>query len=739
MKLNKRYVRSIKENRSFYIASSVLTIVSLLMFYLFNIAGSGILNFSDDFFSDNKLEDANFSTYVPIPEEDIEWLRDKYGVTLEAQHFFNLTNDNITARVFERTEEIDLYEITGGEDVISDAEVIISEGYAENTGVDIGDKIVVGEKEYTVSGFFQRPDYLYMLQNADDSYKNITTFFLCYLSDSEFENLGEANCQYLVKFNKDNSREFREYIHENYVLQDYLSSEENQRICMVDDQAYLFIIMSYAILVVLPLIAVALISIIISRKVKSEQKLIGTLTALGYTKKQMMKHYAGFAAIPGIFGGVLSAAVCTLCAQSFGKMGLADYEPMKIKFSLNPLVALIGVVVPTLMYVIAARLSVRRLLKQDTVLLLSGNAGGNKKLKHMLAGKKMSFRKKFAIRQMFGNPARTLVIFMGIFVGSYIMLFGLGFFDTMKSVADNSADRLGRFEYEYILNELLTEETYGGEPILASSLETEEGSSVSLIGTDSNNEYLDLKDEAGNKINVDEGYYLTSLSAMLLDVEAGDEVTLYNPLSMEETEIKIAGIIDNTVQKAVYTSRENAAELIGVEANVYNALMSGDKLDIPQESLVKIITKTDTKEQFNTIFEEMEFMIYILVILGVSICVSAIYVAVNMLITESRGNISMLKVLGYDNKKINQIVLRINHILLPIGILLSIPAVFVSGNAIFKIYADTEGMLMTTYIAPKSYVIAIMLTVISYFGSLAMIQRKVKKISMVENLKDNRE
>lgn len=605
--------------------------------------------------------------------------------------------------------------------------------------MDIGDKIEIGEKEYTVSGYFQRPDYLYMLQNADDSYKNITTFFLCYLSDSEFERLGEANCQYLVRFNEDNSREFREYIHENYVLQNYLTAEENQRICMVDDQANLFIIMSYALLIILPLIAVALVSIIISRKVKNEQKLIGTLTALGYTKGKLMLHYAGFAAIPGILGGLLSAVVTLLCAQSFGEMGLADYEPMKIKFSLNPLVALIGIVVPTLMYVIAALLAVRKLLKQDTVLLLSGNAGGKKKLKHLLAGKKMSFRKKFAVRQMLGNPARTLVIFMGIFLGSYIMLFGLGFFDTMKSVADNSLDRLGSFEYEYILNELLTEETYGGEPILVSSLETEEESSMSFIGIDNDNQYLDLMDEKGNQINVDKGYYLTSLSAMLLEVEAGDEVTLYNPLSMEKVEIKIACIIDNDMQKAVYTSREQAAELMGLEDSVHNALMSAEKLEIPKEKIVKTITKSDTAEQFNTIFEEMEFMLYILVILGVIICVSAIYVAVNMLVTESRGNISMLKVLGYDDKNINQIVLRMNHILLPIGIVLSIPAVMVSGNAIFKVYADTEGMLYTMDIAVKSYIITILLTVISYFGSLAMIQRKVKKVSMVESLKDNRE
>lgn len=739
MKLNKRYLRNMKENRSFYIASSILTIVTLLMFYLFYISGSGILNFSADFFEENRLEDANFTTYTPIPEKDLAWLREEYEVTLEAQHYFNLVKDGTTARVFERTENLDLYVITGGADVSTDQEVILSEGYAENMGIGLGDTIAVGEKEYTVSGYFQRPDYLYMLQNPDDSYKNITTFFLCYLSDHEFESLGEANCQYLVKYTKDNSREFRKYIQENYILQNYLSAEDNTRINMVDDQAELFILLSYVLLLVLPLIAVALVSIIISRKVKSEQKFVGTLSALGYMRGQLMRHYAGFAAIPGLLGGIFSAAIALLCAQSFGEMGLSDYEPMKVNFSLPLWTAAAGILVPTMMYVLAALLAVRKLLKQDTVILLNGNAGGKKKWKHILAGNKMSFRKKFAIRQMIGNPARTFVIALGIFLGSYIMLFSFGFFDTMKSVADNSSDRLGSFEYEYILNTLLTEENYGGEPMLVSSLENESKSSMTLIGTDNDNPYLELKDEEGKLVDLEKGYYLTSLSAMLMGIETGDEVTFFDPLSMEAKKIKIAGIIENTVQKAIYTSRPLAAQVIGVDANMYNALMSGGELELPKEDLVKVLTKSDTKEQFNTIFEEMQFMLYILVILGIIICISSIYVAVNMLLTESRGNISMLKVLGYEDRKISKIVLNVHHILLPIGILLSIPAVLASGNAMLKIYADMEGMLLTMDIAPKSYVFTILLTICSYFGSILVIQRKIKNISMVESLKDSRE
>ncbi|MFR3482108.1 MAG: hypothetical protein ACLTXL_00505 [Clostridia bacterium] len=54
MKLNRRYTRNIRENLSFYIASTILTIVTLLLYFLFNIAGNAILDFSEDFYERNQ-------------------------------------------------------------------------------------------------------------------------------------------------------------------------------------------------------------------------------------------------------------------------------------------------------------------------------------------------------------------------------------------------------------------------------------------------------------------------------------------------------------------------------------------------------------------------------------------------------------------------------------------------------------------------------------------------------------
>ena len=106
--------------------------------------------------------------------------------------------------------------------------------------------------------------------------------------------------------------------------------------------------------------------------------------------------------------------------------------------------------------------------------------------------------------------------------------------------------------------------------------------------------------------------------------------------------------------------------------------------------------------------------------------------------TENRSNISMLKVLGYKDRQINQIVLNVNHILLPVGFLLSIPLVFASNNWFMTFLADFIGAMPKAYIAPQSFVYTAVLICLSYFGSLALLRRKVSKVDMVESLKGNR-
>lgn len=740
MRLGKRYFRSIKSNLSFYVSASVLTIMTLFLFFMMNIAGESIWNFGDEFFKTQKVEDANFTTYLPISEDEISELEKEYTLTLEPQYYTNIDTDGVTTRVFKRTKEIDLYNVTEGRDVQADDEVVISEGYAVFNEIAIGDVISIKDKEYKVSGYFQRPDYLYMLQNEDDSYKNVTTFFLAYVTDAEYERISGDNLLYLVRYEKDNQADFRKEVNERFYMRSYISAKENMRIDMVKMQAEMFTAMSYIILVIMPLVVVVLVSIVINRKVKSEQKLIGTLTALGYGKGKLMLHYAGFAMIPGLFGGIFSVLFTAVFAQPFGEMCLADYEPMRIECHLNPVAAILGIVVPTMMYMLEAMRAVNKLLKRDAVLLLSGNADqGKRGAKHMLVKSKISFRIKYAMRSLIGNPARSFVVFLGIFLGSYIALLGYSLLDTMNNTKQNMIDEMGSFEYQYVLNELIEENEYGGEPVLMSVIENHQGEQFSIIGTRDDNPYLELKDVEGNAICLEDGFYVTAVMAMLQDVEKGDSIVLCNPLTLEEEEVVVAGVLDNNIQNAVFSSKAGVADIMGLDEEVSNVIMSDVSLSIPEEHIIQIIKKSDAKEQFQNMSNLMDFMIYFVIAIGAIICIAAIYVAVNMLVTENSTNISMLKVLGYKDKQINQIVLSVNHVLLPIGFLLSIPLVFGSTHWFMVFLADFIGALPEAYIAPQSFVYTAVLVACSYFGSLFLLRRKVSKVDMVECLKGNRE
>ncbi len=740
MKLRRRYIRNIRQNLSFYIASTLLTMAALFLFFLFHIAGNAILDFADEFFEKQKLEDAHFTTYIPIPESDVEEMEEEYGITLEVQSYINIDTDGTTARVFQKTRKVDLYDVTVGEDANEKGEVILSEGYAVNMDISIGDQVRIGEEDYTVTGFFQRPDYLYMLENEDDSYKNISTFFLAYMSEKDFAELGETNCQYLVRYNGNDDADFRRAVNEKYHMYSYTAAEENQRIVMVRSQAEMFLIMSWMLLCILPLVAVALICIIINRKVKTEQQMIGTLSAMGYTRAQLAWHYAGFATIPGIIGGVLTSVITAAVVQPYGELGLTDYEPMRISCSLSWNVAVLGIVIPTVMYILAALLSVRRLLRQNTVLLLNGSADeGRRKLRRVLAGRKLSFRMKFAVRSLIGSPARSFVVFLGIFLGSFIMLTGFSIYDSARHMADTVQEAAGEYEYQYVLGEPLYENPYGGELILAAPVEDEKGDALTVMGTDNEQSLLNLTDKEGQEISTKDGYYITSLTAYLCGWETGDRVTLYNPLSLEQIRIRISGIVENDTAQIIYTSRANAAEMTGVDKNAGNMIISEERLDIPENIVESESRKSDLKEQVDTIIDQTSYMIDTMVGLGIMICIASVYVAVNMLVSENRSNISMLKVLGYPDRKIGRIVLGSNHVFLPLGILMSIPAAYAFCGLLFRMFADMMGMLVSPYLELKSCIMAAVLTAGSYLASMHFVGWKTRKVDAAECLKAQRE
>ncbi|MDO4864573.1 MAG: ABC transporter permease, partial [Ruminococcus sp.] len=556
--------------------------------------------------------------------------------------------------------------------------------------------------------------------------------------DTAFE---QPSVSYKVIYNDAETEEdFRLAVNEDYYTLSYLSADENTRITFVHEQADMFILCAWLMLVMLPFITVALISIIIGRKIRSEQKIIGTLSAQGYKHGTLMLHYSLLAVIPGLVGGVLMAAASELLSDWFGSLGLADYEPMQPEFRLPVLIALAGIVIPTLIYFIAAMLKVRKLLKHDTVELLSGAVGTQSKTHRMLVDTKVKVKRKFAVRSVLGSPGRSFVVFLGVFLGAMIVSFSYIFIDSVRAVGSQAMDEFGTFKYEYILNSIQDGDLEDADPVMIVAYENADGKRFSLMGADTDCERWNLTDkDTGSRANIGDGWYMSSLCAKIFGVEAGDEFTFRNIASLEEHTVTIKGIIRNGYQNYIVSSRENASEITGLDTSLYNCVLTDESRSFDGDIVQEIITSDTFTNQMETMLDEMNGMVYALIIIGAIICIAALYVSINMLVSENANNISMLKVLGYDRKKIDKMVLSGNHLLLIPGLILGMLTGYGSMAWYSDAFVETEGLMIPVAFSVPHIILTICIVTLCYFVSLLLVRRKVEKVDMIESLKDNRD
>ena len=741
MKLNKRYSRSIKANMPFYISATILNMVGLLIFYLFYIAGTGINRYGDEFFAAHNVEDAVFTTFEEITDDEIDELESRYSLTLEKEHFVNVTSGDIRIRVFRPAEKINTYEVISGSDISSDDEILISAGYAEQNDVKTGDTFTINGKEYAVCGTFLRPDYLYMLESISDDYKNVSTFFLAYMSPEEFERqFGKGVISYKAVYSDDTDiTAFRKSVNEDHYVSGYTGADNNPRITFVHEQADMFLLGAWIMLVVLPFITVVLISIVIGRKIRSEQKIIGTLSAMGYERGKLMRHYSFIALIPGILGGILLTVTSMFLAQPYGERCLADYEPMQAKFTLPVWVALAGIVVPTLIFWLCAMLKVRNLLKKDTVQLLGGQVGNDGRNRRIMARSKARVKTKYAIRTLVGNPGRSIVIFLGIFLGAMIVAFAFSFFDSVNAVGDQAHDEFGSFKNEYVLNELRSGTPEDGEPVMALQFEDESQTSFTVMGMDEDTTLWNLETVDGERADLRNGIYISTLTEAIFKVHKGDEFTFRSIASLEEYTVKVDGVIKNGYQGYLISSRENIADITGIDPEYYNAILSDRDLDIDSDAVSQVISDTTYKNQMENMLTSMGGIIWALVAVGVIVCVTSLFVTVNMMISESSHNISMLKVLGQDNRRINSMMINSSHILLIPGIILGMLTAWGVMAWYAAAFVKVERIMIPATLYPKSMLATAAITAASYFFALFLVRRKVDKVDMVEALKDNRE
>lgn len=744
--INKRIYRGIKKNFSFYICSILLTCIAVLLFLAELFAGSTVDKNYIEFMERNHIEDAEFSTMLPLSEDDIEELSAKYNVTIEPQEYIDCDESGHTLRVFKGSEKVNTYEVISGSDISSDNQILISKGYIEANNYSTGDTIIINNIEFEIAGLVERPDYLYMLKSTSDIYRSNSEFGLAVVSDIALENIGKTAGYYSVIYNddsKENINAFRKQLYNDFVTVSYVSGNNNPRITKPTEVRDTCTGAGYGIMAVMSVLVISVVSLILSRIVRNDSKQIGTLAAFGMKAGEIKSHYMFYGLIPGFIGSVIGIILSLALAEPLVKYSISNIEYMEGDITADIFPIILSIIIPTILYSLTAVItSGRQLRKYTTVELLSGKTKGSRKHRIMvMTDSDKPIKKKFRVRTIFISKKRTLTAVLGMFFGCLFILFGFNMTDSVNSSFEHGFDDMGEYNYQYILSELCSGTPKGdAEAMVISVFEAaDSGQNINFYGVEDKTSLVNVKVDNGNFSG--DKYYITSIASVVYNIKEGDTVEIYNPMSLEYENIEISGTITNDVVTGIFTGRENLCSFIGIEdKSTYNAIVSRDILEYDEELAVSnIIEKSALADQLEEASSALNVLLYIFFVIGIIVCVVFVYICVNQIVRENLLNISMFKVLGYRNREINSMVLNAYNVFVPLVFLAAIPASLAVTQNMLDDYAALYHFQGHSQIEIISGIIAAVIFAVSYVISLIILRRKVFNADMVEVMKDNRD
>ena len=173
------------------------------------------------------------------------------------------------------------------------------------------------------------------------------------------------------------------------------------------------------------------------------------------------------------------------------------------------------------------------------------------------------------------------------------------------------------------------------------------------------------------------------------------------------------------------------------DADHFNGYFSDEKLkDIPKENIVSTVTEDDLTKISRQLDVSMGDMFQVINVFAIVMFALLVYLLIKLIIEKNTISISMVKILGYDNREIGKLYLTATTWVVVCSIAVSIPLSYLLIELIYRsMMADFHGWLMM-YVAPKVYGEMFVLGLIVYFVVAFFQMARIRKIPMDEALKN---
>lgn len=497
------------------------------------------------------------------------------------------------------------------------------------------------------------------------------------------------------------------------------------------------IAMAIAMGAILCIIIAYCIAVYSIHRIDEEVKNIGTLYAMGYLRKEMVRHYLIIPMLIAVIGSVAGTIIGVALSPAFATINTAYFSMPVPSVHISPLMVAYGILVPVIPSFFINYIVLNKKLKEKPVNMLRQTASGGKKKQKKIESD--SFVRIFRKRQLASEMGGNIVLFFGIFFSVMMLVLDYSMKGNINNLI-NYAKNETRYEYMYILKHPTDEEYDNTEKGCLRSLKvhfafTDTYMPVTMVGFDGSSDYFKVNTEGYSSNDV----LLSRSAANKFMVDIGDTLKFFDSSDDSEYVLNIKGISEeNHNGMYVFMALDSMNELFENEEGYYNTVFSDKKLDIASNQIVSVTTKDDIVAGVEVFENLMKYIILSILGTGIVMFVLIMYLLVKMMIDHSRTNIAYLRVLGYLNKDLSKLYIGSTFFVVLISAAISIPVNIWLIKVTFPLMTSNMNMDMEAYIQPESYIFIILLILISYLTVNAMLKAKLKKMSYAEVLK-NRE
>ncbi len=755
--LFRKLLRTMLLYKAQFISMIIMITLGIGVFVGFNMEWVSIEENTGSFFEETGFADYRIVSETGFSELDAELIAGIRGVD-KATRFVSFTadicekpGDSLALSVTE-DPDVSAFIVTSGRayDEKSRDGIWLSDKYAAANDVKIGDILTLEYKdtdiEGVVRGLIKSGENLICVRDESQLMPDYTTFGFAYISPRMYEEAVDYPIYSQINVLSDlDEAAFSEATDDRLgKTMMILTKDETTSYAQAEGEAKEGKIMGSVMPVVFLVIAVLTMVTTMHRIAAREKTQIGTLKALGFKDRRIVRHYTAYAFVIGLlgtaFGIVLGYGVAYMVMSPNGTMGTYFDMPnwgLRVPgFCWAVLALILGLLT------LIGLFSVKSMLRGTAADALRPYAP--RKMRRLLIERTGLFRilpfgTCWNLRDIMRHKSRTAMSLIGVVGCITIVLGTLGMSDTMDAFLDmyysgatNYATRIYMAEDASRVEREDAAVQYDGDTSSSNSVKIGE-KAVSLDIYNIEHDFVRFPDENSEFVSLsDDGAYVCMRLSEEFDLQPGDRFTVSPYGTDEEYELTVAGIVRSVSENIVITERY--AEKLDFPFMIDSVYTNVPRSEIASADTIKTVqSKSMVMDSFNTFMEIMNSMIYIMIAAGMIMGIVVLYNLGVMSYTERYREMATLKVLGFRDRNIGRLLISQNIWVTVAGIICGIPLAFYILDYLMKEMASEYELETTIY--AQSYIVSILLTFgVSLIVGL-MVARKNKNIDMVEALK----